>query len=53
MSELSTKSVEDLNVIEKAIELQKNGSALGTLADEKPDTELFDPLTSMLLEDYV
>jgi hypothetical protein len=53
MSELSTKSVEDLNVIEKAIELQKNGHALGTLADEKPDQELFDPLTSMLLEDYV
>jgi len=53
MSELSTKSVEDLSVIEKAIELQKTGSSLGTLADEKPDTELFDPLTSMLLEDYI
>jgi signal-transduction protein with cAMP-binding, CBS, and nucleotidyltransferase domain len=53
MSELSTKSVVDLSVIEKAIELQKNGQMLGTLADEKPDTELFDPLTSMLLEDYI
>mgnify|MGYP001201572678 CR=1 FL=1 len=54
MSELSTKSVEDLNVIEKAIELQKTGGhALGKLADEKPDAELFDPLTSMLIEDYI
>ena len=34
MSELSTKSVEDLSVIEKAIELQKNGQMLGTLADD-------------------
>ena len=50
-----SKTPEELEVIEKAIDLQKNGSSdfsFGTLSNRPQDDGTLDPLTRMLLEDY-
>jgi hypothetical protein len=50
-----SKTPKELEVIEKAIELRKNGSsdfAFGTLSDRPQDDGTLDPLTRMLLEEY-
>jgi len=55
LTKLGEKSLKELEVIEKAIELQKEGSysfVFGTLSDELQDDGSLDPLTRLLLENY-
>ncbi len=55
LTKLGEKSLEELEVIEKAIELQKQGNYsfdFGTLSDELQDDGTLDPLTRLLLEEY-
>lgn len=57
VAELSDKSLEELQVIEKAAELSYDGGlakslSLGDISDMPQSDGSMDPLTSMLLEDY-
>jgi hypothetical protein len=55
MDKLASKSSEELDVIEKAIELQGSGNSdftFGKLSDSPQDDGSLDPLTRMLLEEY-
>lgn len=56
-AELSSKSTDELEVIEKAAELSLNGGlgkllSVGDLSDRPAGDSSMDPLTSFLLEDY-
>ena len=53
--ELSLKTPEELDVVEKAIEMQGPGNSnftFGTLSERPQDDGSLDPLTKMLLDDY-
>lgn len=57
IAELSDKSLDELQVIEKAAELSYNGGlakslSLGDISDIPQSDGSMDPLTSFLLEDY-
>jgi len=53
LSEYSKKSLEELIVIQKAVELHKNGElSLGKLSVNKADSSSLDPLTALLIEEY-
>ncbi|MBC8410383.1 MAG: hypothetical protein H8E12_16925 [Rhodobacteraceae bacterium] len=55
LTTLGEKSLEELEVIEKAIEIQKQGSYsfdFGTLSEDLQDDGSLDPLTRLLLEEY-
>ena len=55
MDKIASKTPEELDVIEKAIELQGSGNSdftFGTLSDNPQDDGSLDPLTKMLLEEY-
>jgi phage-related minor tail protein len=52
---LSSKTTEELDVVEKALEMQGPGNSdftFGKLSERPQDDGSLDPLTSMLLEDY-
>lgn len=52
---LSAKTTEELDVVEKALEMQGPGNSdftFGKLSERPQDDGSLDPLTSMLLEDY-
>ena len=50
--DLMEKDLEELKIIDKAVELQKTGELkLGSLSIESADNGELDPLTALLLED--
>ncbi len=53
VAELANKSMHDLIVLEKAIELQKTGEfRLGSISQQVADNGDLDPLTAHLIEGY-
>ncbi|MBC8437013.1 hypothetical protein H8D85_01670 [bacterium] len=55
LTKLGEKSLKELEVIEQAIELQKQGSYsfdFGTISEDFQDDGTLDPITRLLLEDY-
>ena len=54
LAELETKTLEELEVVTKAIEMTKTGEfSFGSIGDKLEDNGALDPITAMLLEDYL